>query len=96
VLTLIRVIVFNIHDIIIYSALSIPIFRNNHNLNLNSEHLKILQKKLDGIKYLVINKKSMVEQHILALIDLWLCQAFFEHQNHVFGDCSIILVSDFR
>ncbi len=33
---------------------------------------------------------------MLALIDLWLQQAFLEHQNHVFGGWSIILVGNFE
>ena len=61
VLALIRVAAFNIHGIIIHSALSILISKNNHNLNLNGERLKILQKKLNDIEYLVIDEKSMVE-----------------------------------
>jgi hypothetical protein len=32
---------------------------------------------------------------MLVLIDLRLRQAFPEHQNHVFGDRSVILVGDF-
>ena len=61
VLVLTEVTAFNIHGIIIHLALSIPISRNNHNLDLNSERLKILQKKLNDIEYLVIDEKSMVE-----------------------------------
>ncbi len=49
---------FNIHDVIIHSALSILISRNN--FDLNGECLKILQKKLEGVVYLVIDEKSMV------------------------------------
>ena len=59
-LALTRIAAFNIHDIMIYSTLSIPISRNNHNFDLNGERLKILQKKLDGVEYLVIDEKSMV------------------------------------
>ena len=57
-LVLTRVAAFNIHGVMIYSALSILIFRNN--FDLNGERLKILQKKLEGVVYLVIDKKSMV------------------------------------
>jgi len=45
--------------------------------------------------YLVIDEKSMVGRRMLALIDLRLRQAFPEHQNHVFGGRSVILVGDF-
>jgi hypothetical protein len=51
---------FNIWSITIHSVLSIPISRNNNNLDLNGECLKIFQKKLDGVEYLVIDEKSMV------------------------------------
>ncbi len=58
VLALTGIAAFNIYSITIHSALSIPISRNN--FDLNGERLKILQKKLEGVVYLVIDEKSMV------------------------------------
>jgi hypothetical protein len=62
---------------------------------LNGNRLKNLQKKLEGIEYLIIDEKSMVGCRILALIDMRLRQAFPEKQNQVFGERSVILVGDF-
>ena len=59
------------------------------------KHLKKLQKNLNGMSYFIINKKSMVGHHMLALVNMWLCQAFLKYQNQVFGDRLIILISDF-
>src|SRR5204862_123567 len=84
---------FNIHGATIHSSLSIPISSNS--LDLNSDRLKKLQKKLEGVKYIIIDEKSMVGRRMLALIDLRLRQAFPEQQNQVFGGRSVILVGDF-
>jgi ATP-dependent DNA helicase PIF1 len=88
-----RVAAFNIHSIIIHSALSIPI--SSGNFKLNGDRLKKLQKKLEVIKYFIIDEKSMVGCRMLALIDMRLRQAFPEQQNQVFGGRSVILVGDF-
>ena len=37
----------------------------------------------------------MVRRHMLGLIDIRLCQVFFEQQNQVFGGWSIIIIGDF-
>ena len=71
VLVLTGVTAFNICDVMIHLALSIPISENN--LDLNRDRLKMLQKKLNGVKYLVIDEKSMVKRCMLTLIDLRLC-----------------------
>ena len=84
---------FNIRSTTIHSALLIPISSNN--LDLNGERLKKLQKKLEGVSYLIIDEKSMVGRRMLALIDMRLRQAFPQKQNQVFGGLSVILVGDF-
>ncbi|CAG8641197.1 7999_t:CDS:2 [Cetraspora pellucida] len=84
---------FNIHGTTIHSALSIPI--SGTNIDIKGESLKQLQKKLNGVKYIIIDEKSMIGCCMLALIDMRLCQAFPEKQNQPFGGRSIILVSDF-
>jgi hypothetical protein len=45
---------------------------------LNGDRLKKLQKKLEDIKYFIIDEKSMVGRRMLALIDMRLRQAFPE------------------
>ena len=85
---------FNIGGRMVHSALSIPIC-NNNNVNLEGERLKRLQQRLEGIKYIIIDEKSMVGRRMLALIDKRLRQAFPEHNNEPFGGRSIILVGDF-
>ena len=75
-LALTGVAVFNIYSTMIHSALSISISCSN--FKLNSERLKKLQKKLEGIRYFIIDEKSMVGHRMLALINIQLCQAFPE------------------
>ncbi len=89
----ISVAVFNIHGSTIYSSFSIPVSAKT--FDLTGENLKRLQSKLDIMYYFVIDEKSMVGRHMLALIDLRLRQAFPEYRNHAFGRCSIILVRNF-
>jgi ATP-dependent DNA helicase PIF1 len=84
---------FNIRGVTIHSALSIPIGSNN--FDIDGERLKQLQKRLGGVNYLIIDEKSMVGRRMLALIDMRLRQAFPEHKNQPFGNCSIIIVGDF-
>ncbi|CAG8808303.1 20251_t:CDS:2, partial [Cetraspora pellucida] len=88
VLVLTRVAAFNIHRTMIHSALSILI--NSNNIDIKDESLKQLQKKLNGIRYIIINEKSIVGCCMLALIDIRLCQAFPENHNHVWWMISYI------
>ena len=62
---------------------------------MEGERLKRLQQRLEGVKYIIIDVKSMVGRRMLALIDMRLCQAFPEHNNEPFGGRSIILFRDF-
>ncbi len=79
----------------IHSALSIPINNSKNNLDLDGERLKKLQEKLEHVKYIIIDEKSMVGRRMLSLIDIRLRQAFPEHNNEPFGGRSIILFGDF-
>jgi len=88
------VVAFNIHSVIIHSAFLILISKND-NLKLTSEHLKKLQKNLNSVSYFIIDKKSMIGHHMLALVDMRLCQAFLKYQNQLFKGRLIILVGDF-
>ncbi|CAG8590640.1 6884_t:CDS:2 [Paraglomus occultum] len=49
---------FNIGGRTVHSALSIPICNNSNNLDINGERLKILQQKLEGVKYIIIDEKT--------------------------------------
>jgi len=67
------------HGGTIYSTLSIPI-TNGGKFDLNKIHLKQqqLQERLQGIRYVIIDKKSMVGRRMLGLVDMRLKQAFPE------------------
>ena len=86
---------FNIRGRTVHSALSIPIHINDNSLDMNGERLKCLQQRLEGVKYIIIDEKSMVGRRMLALIDMRLRQAFPDHKNEPFGRRSIILFGDF-
>jgi ATP-dependent DNA helicase PIF1 len=88
---------FNVRGKTIHSALSIPIFNgaNNNSLDITGESLKKLQEKLEGIKYIIIDEKSMVGRRMLGMIDIRLRQAFPEYNNKPFGGRSVILTGDF-
>src|SRR6266540_1094880 len=78
----------------IHSALSILISTND-NLDIEGERLKKLQNKLENMKYIIIDEKSMVRHRMLSLIDMRLRQAFPKHNNEPFGGRSIIMFGDF-
>lgn len=77
------VVAFNIYGTMIHSALSILV--NGTSFDINGECLKHLQKKLNGVSYIIIDEKSMVGCCMLALINMRLRQAFPENQNQPFG-----------
>src|ERR1051325_9991126 len=68
------IIAFNIRGMTIYSALSIPIINGNNNYDMEGERLKKLQQRLENVKYIIIDEKSMVGHRMLALIDIRLHQ----------------------
>jgi len=85
---------FNINGATIHSTLAIPII-NSKNVDLEGDRLKQLQDRLQNIKYLIIDEKSMVGRRMLALIDIRLRQAFPENKDEPFGGRSIIMFGDF-
>ena len=85
----------NIDGITIHSGLSIPIVNDEKRLGITGERLMQLQDRLKDIRYIIIDEKSMVGRRMLALIDMWLRQAFPEHNNEPFGGRSIIMFGDF-
>jgi len=95
VLALIGIAAFNINGMTIHSALSILIVNNAKRVDINGERLKQLQDKLKDIRYVIIDEKSMIGRRMLALIDIWLRQAFPEHKNELFGRRSVVLCGDF-
>ncbi len=95
ILALIDIIEFNIDGIIIHLGLSILIVNDAKYLKINSEQLKQLQDRLKDIRYIIIDKKNIVEYQILDLVDIWLQQAFLKHNNKLFNGKSIILFGDF-
>ncbi|CAG8802972.1 2782_t:CDS:2, partial [Cetraspora pellucida] len=74
---------FNINGSTLHSTLSLPILSRN-NFDISGERLNQLQSKLSHVKYFIIDEKSMVGHHMLALIDMRLRQAFPEHNNEPF------------
>ncbi len=70
VLTLTGVAAFNIDGIMIYFGLSILIVNDTKHFDINGEWLMQLQNKLKDISYIIIDKKSMVDHQMLALIDI--------------------------
>ncbi len=54
-----------------------------------------LQNRLRALKYLVVDKKSMIGLRLLANIDSRFRQTFPYSSNEVFGGISVILIGDF-
>src|SRR5271154_6599391 len=87
---------FNIRGRTIHSALSIPIINSkNNNIDIDGERLKQLQERLENVKYIIIDEKSMVGRRMLSLIDIRLRQAFPKYNNELFDGRSIILFGNF-
>ncbi len=72
VITSIGVITFNIRGMIIHSTLLISIITTNKNLDIEDKRLKKLQNKLENVKYIIIDEKSMIRYQMLSLIDMQL------------------------
>ena len=53
------------------------------------------QNRLQTLKYLVVDEKSMIGLRLLANVDSRLCQTFLYSSSEVFGGISVILVGDF-
>jgi len=68
VLALTGVAAFNIHGATIHSALFIPV--NSTNFDIGGERLKQLQKRLEGVIYIIIDEKSMVRRKMLSIVDI--------------------------
>src|SRR4051794_17547810 len=68
VLALTGVTAFNIDGITLHSELSIPIINDSKRLKINGEWLKQLQDKLNHVRYVVIDEKSMISHRMLTII----------------------------
>src|SRR3954452_21017638 len=94
VLTPTGVAAFNINRRTIHLTLFIPIVVNK-NLDMNGEWLRQLQNRLQSVRYVMIDEKSMVGRQMFGLIDIRLRQSFSEHSNEPFGGSSVIMFGDF-
>ena len=62
---------------------------------LRGPSLQVLQDKCRNIKFVIIDEVSMIGGALLDTIDRRLRQAFPNHSDVYFGNCSIILFGDF-
>ena len=63
---------------------------------LEGQPLSKLQEELHHIRYILIDEMNFIGPKMLTQIDARLRQAFPSNCTIPFGDCSIILVGDFR
>ncbi|KAJ3506470.1 hypothetical protein NM208_g16071 [Fusarium decemcellulare] len=77
----------------LHSLLHLPI--NKDFKPLSPVNKTQLQKKLKDIKYLIIDKQSMLGLHQLSWVDDRLREAFPNRNKKFFGGLNILLVSDF-
>ncbi|GES78967.1 ATP-dependent DNA helicase Pif1-like [Rhizophagus clarus] len=78
--------------IIVLALIGVAAFNINE---IDGEYLKQLQKRLQGVHYVIIDELSMISQRMLAKIDTRLRQGFPENRNVPFSGRFIILFSDF-
>ena len=62
---------------------------------LEGNRLQQLQQAMSSIRYIIIDKMSMVGRKAFGQIDRRLRQAFPHHAQEVFGGCSLLLFGDF-
>ena len=84
---------FNIDGHTLHSLLSLP--TRGEFRDLDGERLTKLQQSFLEVKYLIIDKMSMVGRKILDQVDRRLRQAFPHHSQEVFGGCSCLFFGDF-
>ena len=84
---------FNIDGHTLHSLLSLPTRREFK--DLEGERLTELQQSFSEVRYLVIDKMSMVGRKIMGQVDRRLRQAFPNRAQQVFGGCSCLLFGDF-
>jgi ATP-dependent DNA helicase PIF1 len=83
---------FNIHGSTLHQALSIPV---RGRLKLTPQQRLLLQGRLEPIKYIILDEKSMVGRKLLSKVDSRLQDGFPLGQDDTFGGCSVLLFGDF-
>jgi ATP-dependent DNA helicase PIF1 len=63
--------------------------------DLEGERLHRMQQELAAVKYIIIDKMSMVGRKIFGQIDCRMRQVFPHAANQLFGGCSCLLFGDF-
>lgn len=79
----------------LHSLLRLPVDGNYRPLAETPTVLNALQRRFNGISYLVIDEKSMLGLKPLAWIDQRLREVFPERRDEYFGGLSVILIGDF-
>ena len=79
----------------LHSLLRLPIDRNYRPLTEMPSVLSNLQRMFSGVKYLIIDEKSMLGLKTLGWIDRRLREIFPERNSDFFGGLSVILIGDF-
>ena len=62
---------------------------------LTLENLRLLQNYFRGVKYLIIDEKSIVRLRVLSFLDRRLKEIFLTKAAELFGGMNIILIGDF-
>ncbi len=84
---------FNIEGHTLHALLRLP--TKGEYKDLQGEHLHQMQQSLAGIKYLIIDERSMVGRKIFGQVDNRLRQVFPHQADQLFGGCSCLLFGDF-
>lgn len=86
---------FNIMGETLHRTLSLPVPLTNELPELQTEQLRALQTRLDGLRLLIVDEMSMVGRKVLRAADLRLRQAFPHRAPEPFGGVSVCLLGDF-
>ena len=62
---------------------------------LQSQQLHVIQQSFSEVKYVIIDKMSMIGRKLLGQIDKQLHQIFPQNSQYMLGGCSYILLEDF-
>ena len=84
---------FNVQDYTLHSLLRLP--TKGEFKELEGNRLHELQQSFHGIRYLIIDKISMVGRKVFGQVDRRLRQAFPHNAHEVLGSCSCLLYGDF-
>lgn len=79
----------------LHSLLRLPVDSSFRPLSERPQVLSALQRIFRGVKYLVIDEKSMLGLRMLGWVDRRLREIFPEQRDEFFGGISIILIGDF-